>query len=166
MRGELFLFEQDISKLSKSEKAKFLQQHLGIVFQSLFLVPTLTVLENISLPLLIAGDSQKVAKEKAFKILVQLHLTARASASPANLSKGQQQRVAIARAMVNNSLIIVCDEPTSALDQASGMEIMSLLHELSRQSSRAVLVVTHDHRIFSFADRIVYMNDGQIVSKE
>lgn len=86
--------------------------------------------------------------------------------SPEYLSRGQQQKVAIARAIVNNSKIIVCDEPTSALDHASGNEIMALLKDLAVNSGRAVLVVTHDHRIFSFADRIIYMNDGQITPGE
>jgi putative ABC transport system ATP-binding protein len=124
----------------------------------------LTVLENVSLPLLVAGFTQQEAENKAIKFLDYLNMSHRAHVSPSLLSKGQQQRVAIARAMTNESKIIVCDEPTSALDQASGVQAMNLLKELSSKHSKAILVVTHDHRIFSYADRVIEMSDGQIIS--
>lgn len=162
--GELLLFGQDITNMKEAERAEFCRKNLGIVFQSLFLIPSLTVLENISLPLLIGGASENTANEKSMQILNKMNLGSRANTTPAHLSKGQQQRVAIARAIVNDSKIIVCDEPTSSLDHHAGMEIMSILHELASHTSRAVLVVTHDHRIFSFADRIINMSDGQITS--
>lgn len=162
--GELFLLDQNIRQMSNIERAQFCRCHLGIVFQSLFLIPTLTVTENITLPLRIAGGDQKVAMHKARTLLERMHLSHRADVSPNTLSKGQQQRVAIARAMINDSQILVCDEPTSALDQASGLEMMNLLREKVLDSSRAVLVVTHDQRTFPFADRIIQMNDGQITS--
>lgn len=161
--GQLLLLDQDIKSMSKKEKALFCRYNLGIVFQSLFLVPTLTVIENVTLPLLVAGISQQTAVEKGMEILKRMNLDHRANISPSILSKGQQQRVAIARAIMNDARIIVCDEPTSALDQASGVEVMTLLRELALHSSRTVLVVTHDHRIFPFADRIVNMSDGQII---
>ncbi|CUI16291.1 putative ABC transporter, ATPase subunit [Candidatus Protochlamydia naegleriophila] len=161
--GELYLFDHEIHKMTELEKARFRRDSLGIVFQSLFLIPTLTVLENVSLPLLVAGYSQHQANLKALNFLEQLKMAHRSQVSPAFLSKGQQQRVAIARAMVNDSKIIVCDEPTSALDQAAGFEAMTLLHDLASKHSKAVLVVTHDHRIFPFANRIVEMSDGQII---
>lgn len=163
--GELFLLGKKMNHLPDNEKALFCRDNLGIVFQSLFLVPTLTVLENVSLPLLIAGFSQEDANAKATEILKQIHMDHRSNESPSVLSKGQQQRVAIARAMVNDSKIIVCDEPTSALDHTAGMQIMTILHDLALHSSKAVLVVTHDQRIFSFADRIVNMSDGEIISE-
>jgi putative ABC transport system ATP-binding protein len=159
--GQLFLVGKDMLMMNQREKALFCRDQLGIVFQSLFLIPTLSVLENIALPLIIAGENEKKANEKAMVLLEQRHLGHRAGTSPAFLSKGQQQRVAIARAMVNDPKIIICDEPTSALDQTLGQEIMEVLHELALHT-RAVLVVTHDHRIFSYADRIINMNDGQI----
>lgn len=161
--GELWLLDQHIPDLSDFEKAKFCRENLGIVFQSLFLIPTLTVLENITLPLIISGSNKQAAQDKAMQLLERVHLSHRSEASPSNLSKGQQQRVAIARAMINDSQILVCDEPTSALDQATGLEIMALLREKVMHSSRALLVVTHDQRIFPFADRIIEINDGQIV---
>lgn len=160
--GKIFLLNQDIWNLSDSERAKFCRENLGIVFQSLFLIPTLTVIENITLPLIIGGIDSKAALKKAMELLDRMHLAHRYNASPFSLSKGQQQRVAIARAMVNDSKILVCDEPTSALDQVSGLEIMTLLREKVLHSSRAVLVVTHDQRTFSFADRIININDGLI----
>lgn len=160
--GKLFLLGHEVSSMSDNERAHFCRNNLGIVFQSLYLVPTLTVLENVSLPLLVGGQSQEEADQKSIEVLKQLNIGNRCYSSPSNLSKGQQQRVAIARAMVNDSKIIVCDEPTSALDQHSGHDVMVLLHEFAKHSSKAVLVVTHDHRTFPFADRIVHINDGQI----
>lgn len=162
--GELFLLNQDMNKMTADEKAHFRNQHLGIVFQSLFLIPTLTVLENVALPLVVGGYTQEAANEKAMELLVRVHLDHRADVSPAILSKGQQQRVAISRAMVNDSQIIICDEPTSALDHVVGFEIMDFLHGLAIHSGKAVLVVTHDHRIFSYADRVVEMSDGEITN--
>lgn len=163
--GKLFLFDEDPWQMSPKKKADFCQKTLGIVFQSLYLVPTLTVVENIMLPLLVAKYPQKEALEKAMVILRQLRLDHRANAAATALSKGQQQRIAIARALVNDAKIIICDEPTSALDQHTGHEVMELLKDLVVQSGKTILVVTHDHRIFSFADRIVNMSDGQIVNE-
>lgn len=162
--GELFILGHNLNQMSESQKTEFCRNNLGIVFQSLFLVPTLTVAENVTLPLLVGGSSQKTAYDKSIQILEKLHIAHKANFSPATLSKGQQQRVAIARAMVNESKIIVCDEPTSALDQAAGLEVMTLLKELVKNSGKTVVVVTHDHRIFSFADRMINMSDGQIIS--
>lgn len=164
--GELLLLDEDIRNYSDAERSKFCRDNLGIVFQSLFLIPTLTIVENITLPLIIAGIKEEIANEKAMKLLETVHLAHRAASSPLALSKGQQQRVAIARAMINQSQILVCDEPTSALDQVTGMEIMSLIREKVVLSSRAVLVVTHDQRIFPFADRIIEINDGQIIGEK
>jgi len=149
--------------MSDEEKAEFRQHNLGIVFQSLFLIPTLTIAENVSLPLIVSGHTQREADTKAAHLLDQMHLGHRCNFPPTVFSKGQQQKVAIARALANESKIIICDEPTSALDQASGFEVMSFLRDLAVNSSKAVLVVTHDHRIFPFAHRIVEMSDGQII---
>lgn len=160
--GEVFLLGRKMNGMPAEEKSRFYALNLGIVFQSLFLIPTLTVVENVSLPLLIAGHSQKEATSMAYNVLKEIKIEHRSEALPVDLSKGQQQRVAIARAIVNNAEIIVCDEPTSALDHETGMMIMSLLHEFAKKLSKAVLVVTHDHRIFSFADRIINIADGRI----
>jgi putative ABC transport system ATP-binding protein len=161
--GQLFLLGRDISKMNEKEKANFCRDHLGIVFQSYFLVPSLNLAENVALPLLIEGVDQKDAQKKAIDMLKHFHLDHRYLSSPALLSKGQQQRVAIARAMIKDASIILCDEPTSSLDHTAGMEVMSILHKVVKDFSKSVLVVTHDHRIFECADRIVTINDGQII---
>ncbi len=160
--GEVFLLGNKMNQMPEEKKARFYAFNLGIVFQSLFLIPTLTVQENVSLPLLIAGFSQGEANIKAQKVLQEIKMDHRSAALPLDLSKGQQQRVAIARAIVNEAKILVCDEPTSALDHETGVMIMSILQEFAKKFSKAVLVVTHDHRIFSFADRIINIADGQI----
>jgi putative ABC transport system ATP-binding protein len=164
--GQLFLLDQEVSKMSADEKAHFCLHNLGVVFQSLVLIPTLTVAENVSLPLLVAGCPPIEAYRKSIALLRLMQIGSKAQFSPDQLSKGQQQRVAIARAMINDSKIIVCDEPTSALDHVAGNEIMALLKELAINYTKTILVVTHDHRIFSFADRIVYMSDGRITPGE
>lgn len=160
--GELSLLGEYPNRLSSKEKAAFCRKNLGIVFQSLFLIPSLTVEENVSLPLLVAGEPMEKVKAKTGDTLTMLNLSHWISRSPAQLSKGQQQRVSIARAIVNDPKIIVCDEPTSALDHETGFEIMSILHDLALRAKKTVLVVTHDPRIFSFADRVIKMADGQI----
>lgn len=162
--GKLLLLGNDTQTMSLEQKDIFRRDHVGIVFQSLCLVPTLTVLENVTLPLIIAGETETEANEKAHALLKLMEIDHRSFDTPKNMSKGQQQRVAIARAVINGSKIIVCDEPTSALDHAHGMEVMSMLQELAK--SRAVIVITHDHRIFSHADRIVNMDDGLIITDQ
>lgn len=164
--GELTLLDQPVEKMTEDEKAHFRCENIGIVFQSLFLIPSLTVAENVALPLIAQGKGAKLAEEKAIGLLDKVHLAHRAHASPRDLSKGQQQRVAIARAMINDAAIMICDEPTSALDHTVGFEIMDFLHHLAKNSARTVVVVTHDSRIFSYADRIVSMSDGEITGPE
>lgn len=162
--GELFLLGKNLNRMKMKEKVLFCRDNLGIVFQSLFLIPTLTIVENVILPLLVAGVSRIIAENKALALLDLMHLGQRAQVLPTELSKGQQQRVAIARALINDAKVIVCDEPTSALDHTTGAEIMKILHTLARDSLKTVLIVTHDQRTFPFADRIVTMSDGQIIS--
>lgn len=164
--GELILLGQNMNMMNEIEKAHFRCHNIGIVFQSLFLIPTLTIKENVALPLMVAGMEEKEALEKAMELLEKIHLAHRSEVSPTKLSKGQQQRVAIARAMINDAPIMICDEPTSSLDHVSGFEIMSFLREFAKSSKKAVLVVTHDPRIFSYADRIVSMSDGEITQEE
>lgn len=162
--GELYLSGHSVHEMSENEKMVFRKDQLGIVFQSFFLVPALNNLENVTLPLIVAGQDQKKAEQRGMALLKRMNLEHRSHSSPAFLSKGQQQRVAIARAIVNEAKIVICDEPTSALDQASGQEVMSLLKQLASEENHTVVVVSHDHRIFPYADRIIELNDGQITS--
>lgn len=164
--GELTLLDISMNELSGNEKSLFRGKHIGFVFQSLFLIPSLTIAENVALPLIVGGMSEESATVKAMEMLEKVHLAHRANVSPTMLSKGQQQRVAIVRAMINDAEIIICDEPTSSLDHVSGFEIMEFLRKLAENPKRAVLVVTHDPRIFSYADRIIPMCDGEINLQE
>jgi putative ABC transport system ATP-binding protein len=164
-QGKVFLLGQDISLLSQSQKANFIQKNLGIVFQSLFLIPTLNIHDNVALPLMIAGIDKNEAYEKAFLALEEVNMEKRKHSLPLNLSKGQQQRVAIARAIVNDAKIVLFDEPTSALDAESGQDLMILLKHFAEKKEKTIFIVTHDSRIFSYANKIINLSDGRIVLK-
>lgn len=163
--GDLFLLGHDVNKMKELERAQFRNKNIGVVFQALHLIPTLTVLENVILPLVIKGENENKAKKKGQGLLAQLNIQEKMNFSPAQLSRGQQQRAAIARALVNDSKIILCDEPTGSLDQKNGHTFMTILRDLASQGDRTILVITHDHRIFSFADHIININDGLIEKK-
>lgn len=158
--GDLIILGQHVNRMTELEKAQFRSKNIGVIFQALYLIPTLTVLENVTLPLTIQQKDEETANEKGLALLKQLNLSKKIDSSPMNLSRGQQQRVAIARALINDPKIIICDEPTSALDQKAGFEFMSILHSLIDQ--KTIFVVTHDHRIFPFSDYIINMEDGLI----
>ena len=160
--GTVEVFGQRLDGLSQEELTTFRRKHLGFVFQSFNLIPTLSVLENVMVPLLIQGASHDVAVAKARAMLEKVGLKGREYGQPNALSGGQQQRVAIARALVHEPSLLICDEPTSALDKDTGAQIMQMVRDLSRSPERCVVVVTHDHRIFRFADRIAEMEDGRI----
>ncbi len=164
--GELTILDQKMGGMSEIEKAAFRCRNIGIVFQSFFLIPTLTIAENVALPLMVGGMEEKKALEKAVELLDKVHLAHRSHMSPRHFSKGQQQRVAIARAMINEASIMICDEPTSSLDHVAGFEIMQFLHELAKHTTKAVIVVTHDPRIMPYADRVITMSDGEILLGE
>ncbi|HYF24426.1 MAG TPA: amino acid ABC transporter ATP-binding protein, partial [Baekduia sp.] len=140
-----------------------LRADIGMVFQQFNLFPHMTVERNITLaPTKVKGIAEADAKRRARELLERVGIPEKAGAYPADLSGGQQQRVAIARALVHNPRLIVCDEPTSALDEKTGHKVMELMRELALQDGRALVVVTHDARIFEFADRIAKMNDGRV----
>ncbi|MEY4403942.1 MAG: hypothetical protein RIR91_1977 [Verrucomicrobiota bacterium] len=160
--GTVEVFGQRLDGLSQEELTTFRRKHLGFVFQSFNLIPTLSVLENVMVPLLIQGVAHDVAVAKAQAMLEKVGLKGREDGRPNALSGGQQQRVAIARALVHEPPLLICDEPTSALDKDTGAQIMQMVRDLSRSPERCVVVVTHDHRIFRFADRIAEMEDGRI----
>ena len=160
--GSVEVFGQRLDGLSQEELTTFRRRHLGFVFQSFNLIPTLSVRENVMVPLLIQGAARDVAVAKAQAMLEKVGLKGREDGRPNALSGGQQQRVAIARALVHEPSLLICDEPTSALDKDTGAQIMQMVRDLSRSPERCVVVVTHDHRIFRFADRIAEMEDGRI----
>ena len=161
--GECAVFGQDFSEMSGGQKTRFRGQTVGFVFQQFNLLPALTAAQNVAVPLLINGSSHKVAIKKATDLLGRVGLGDRASSYPRQLSGGQQQRVAIARALVHDPKLIVCDEPTSALDHETGHVVMRLLKNVALGEGRTLVIVTHDARIFGFADRIAMMDDGRIV---
>lgn len=160
--GELEVLGTPIAQLKGSAAVEFRRKNLGFVFQQFNLLPALTAAENAAVPLLAAGWNRKAAVEKAEVILNDLGLASRTRAMPNQLSGGQQQRVAFARALIHEPELIVCDEPTSSLDAETGHHVMELLRKVAVRPGRAVLVVTHDSRIFPFADRIAHMNDGLV----
>jgi putative ABC transport system ATP-binding protein len=163
--GDCTVLEHDYKEMRPNETTRFRGRNIGFVFQALNLIPSLTAAENVATPLIINGTQRRPAVAAADEILHRVGLDRRMAQSfPIDLSGGQQQRVAIARALIHEPRLIVCDEPTSALDSETGRRVMELMRELALQSDRAVIVVTHDARIFDFADRIAYMNDGRITS--
>ena len=160
--GELQVLNRDVRAMSGGESVSFRRKNLGFVFQQFNLLPALTAAENAAVPLLAAGVSRRQAVAAASELLSDLGLGERLKALPSQLSGGQQQRVALARALVHDPRLIVCDEPTSALDHETGHAVMGLLTKAAVRKDRAVIVVTHDSRVFEFGDRIAYMDDGRI----
>jgi putative ABC transport system ATP-binding protein len=161
--GVCELFGENLLTMKSSAKLKFRAANIGFVFQAYNLLPALNAAENVSVPLIINGVKRNIAERKAREILEQVGLGERTKSLPAQLSGGQQQRVAIARALVHSPRLIVCDEPTSALDHQSGGIIMKLLKDVALHQDRVLIIVTHDARIFSYADRIAEMDDGHVV---
>jgi putative ABC transport system ATP-binding protein len=164
--GDLQVLGRDLNELSGSEAVIFRRQQLGFVFQQFNLLPSLTAAENAAVPLLAAGMKKKEAVDRGRALLDDLGLGPRVNAYPNTLSGGQQQRVALARALVHDPRLVVCDEPTSALDHETGQTVMELLTRIAVKPGRAVVVVTHDSRVFDFADRIAHMDDGRIQKTE
>ncbi len=164
--GDIVVFGRDLRSMSPAEKTRFRGANIGFVFQAYNLIPTLSVAENAAIPLLILGRRRVEALSRAGEVLRAVGLGDKLGAYPAALSGGQQQRVAIARALVNNPRLIVCDEPTSALDADTGRLVMEVLRKNALSEDRALVIVTHDNRIFSFADRIARMDDGRIILVE
>ncbi len=164
--GECRVFGQDLKAIGSAARTHFRGLNIGFVFQAFNLLPTLTAVENIAIPLLILGHPRRTALSRAMTLLERVGLADRSQALPSQLSGGQQQRVAIARSLVHEPRLIVCDEPTSALDHITGSKVMELLRDVALGPERALVIVTHDQRIFPFADRIAHMDDGRIVRVE
>jgi len=164
--GDCRVFEQDFRIMGQYGKTRYRGENVGFVFQAYNLIPTLTSRENVAVPLLILGKPRREAQAMAGEMLDRVGLSDKLNALPGALSGGQQQRVAIARALVHSPRLIVCDEPTSALDHETGRLVMEVLRQTALTEDRALIIVTHDNRIFNFADRIARMDDGQIVLVE
>jgi len=164
--GKVKVLGEEIERLPGGRQIMFRRKNLGFVFQQYNLLPALTAAENAAVPLLAAGVPRRKAVRKSKDLLTTLGIGERAGALPRELSGGQQQRVALARALIHEPRLLVCDEPTAALDAETGQAVMELLADQAVRSDRAVLVVTHDNRIFSFADTIARMDDGRIVKVE
>jgi putative ABC transport system ATP-binding protein len=161
--GRCEVLGEDYAKMRQSELLDFRARNIGFIFQSFHLLPSLTIAENVAVPLIITGMARQRATERAKDILSDVGLDGRFDAMPGQLSGGQQQRVAIARALVHEPKLLVCDEPTSALDHETGMKIMDLMQRMNRERGTTLVVVTHDNRIFHYAHRIAHMDDGAII---
>jgi putative ABC transport system ATP-binding protein len=162
-QGECRVFGNDFLHMPPAQKTRTRGKLIGFVFQSFNLIPTLNAAENVSIPLLLNGVKRREALGRAKDVLARVGLADRTQSMPSQMSGGQQQRVAIARALIHSPKLIVCDEPTSALDHETGHKVMELLREVALGEGRALVIVTHDARIFEFADRIARMDDGRIV---
>jgi putative ABC transport system ATP-binding protein len=163
--GQVMIFDTELTALNPADLVRFRLANIGFIFQQYNLMPSLTVTENAAIPLIAAGaawdSAVKTAREMAARLGLENHL----DKLPNQLSGGQQQRVAIARALVNAPKLLVCDEPTAALDAQSGKRVMEVIREIAVGTDRAVIIVTHDNRIFDQADRIVKIEDGRIVQQ-
>ena len=160
--GECKVLGKSMQEMSNDERTRYRGKNIGFVFQQFNLIPSLTLKENVGIPLMINGIGYDEAVERAEQTLGRVGLGERAGDRPTQLSGGQQQRVAIARAIVHSPRLVVCDEPTSALDHTTGQHVVELLREVAAGDGRALIVVTHDNRIFQYADRIARMDDGRI----
>jgi putative ABC transport system ATP-binding protein len=164
--GECVVFDRNFRSMGQTPKTRYRGANIGFVFQAFNLIPTLTVLENVAVPLLILNRKRAEAHAVAEDTLVRMGLGDKLDVLPDQLSGGQQQRVAIARSLVHSPRLIVCDEPTSALDADTGRMVLEVLRNNALSEDRALIIVTHDNRIFNFADRVARMNDGRIVLVE
>ncbi len=161
--GDLSVLGTRPDDLSGAERVLFRRRNLGFIFQQYNLLPALTAAENVAVPLIAAGVPRRKAVDRGKAILAHLGLERRVDSLPSSLSGGQQQRVAIARALVHEPRLVVCDEPTAALDHVNGEAVLRLLAANAVHPDRAVIVVTHDTRVFHHAHRIAHMDDGRIV---
>jgi putative ABC transport system ATP-binding protein len=160
--GQIQVLGHDLVGLRGARLVNFRAKNIGFVFQQYNLLPALTAAENAAVPLVIAGEYHGKAVAAAKGMLAEVGLEPRVNALPSQLSGGQQQRVAIARALIHRPRLLVCDEPTAALDAHSGQVVMQLLKRVAVQPDRAVIIVTHDSRVYQYGERIIHMSDGRI----
>ena len=160
--GSVAVFGTDIYDLSDNELVDFRLNNIGFIFQQYNLIPAIDAASNAAVPLIAQGMDRKQARAKACAMLERLNMADQVDKLPSQLSGVQQQRVAIARALVHEPRLVVCDEPTAALDAKSGRRVMDLLRDVALGEDRAVVIVTHDNRIFDLADRILVLEDGRL----
>lgn len=164
--GQIWIAGSDLSTLSDNARTDYRAHNMGFIFQFYNLLPVLSAVENVELPLVVSGTRPREAREAAMAMLAQVGLTDWANHRPAELSGGQRQRVTIARALVNRPAIVWADEPTGDLDSENADEIMGLMIQLNQQNQQTFVIVTHDPRIAGMTQRIVRMKDGEIVADE
>lgn len=162
--GKVIFETQDVYAMTEQKRAVWRNQKVGFVFQSYYLIPELTALENVILPLMVKNNSRKTSQieDMGVKLLEQVGLSTRVTHRPSQLSGGEQQRVAIARSLINSPAVLFCDEPTGNLDTVSGQKVMDILLGLKISQNQSVVVVTHDEKISARVDRVVLIKDGQI----
>jgi ABC-type lipoprotein export system ATPase subunit len=165
-QGTIYLDGKDLSKMSDKARTSYRAQRMGFIFQVYNLLPVLSAVENVELPLLVSGVGRGEARQRALAALAQVGLTEWSNHRPAELSGGQRQRVTIARSLVNNPAIVWADEPTGSLDSHNADEIVDLLRALNRRNGLTVVVVSHDATVGARCDRIVRMRDGEIVPEQ
>jgi putative ABC transport system ATP-binding protein len=162
-QGQILVRDTPITTLSERQQTLFRRDHIGIIFQFFNLIPTLTVLENITLPRELGGMKRRTAETKARGLLERVNLAHRADAFPDKLSGGEQQRVAIARALAHEPMLVLADEPTGNLDEETGRTILSLLLELTRDAGKTLIMATHNPDIVPLADRVARIHEGNLV---
>ena len=162
--GQVWVGRQELTAMSERERTLFRRHQIGFIFQFFNLIPTLTVLENVTLPLELGGTSPKAARAAVEPLLDAVALLDRAATYPDRLSGGEQQRVAIARALAHDPLIVLADEPTGNLDEDTGRDVLALLDRLTRQAGKNLLMVTHSAEAASYADRVLRLHEGRLVA--
>ncbi|MEM0202601.1 MAG: ABC transporter ATP-binding protein [Archaeoglobaceae archaeon] len=161
-KGEVVINGIQTSKLSDNELTKLRRDAIGFIFQQYNLVPTLTAMENVELPMIFKGVSKEERRKRALELLRQVGIEEIANRKPNEISGGQQQRVAIARAMANDPKILLCDEPTGNLDSKTGRQVMEIIKRMNEEKNVTVVLVTHDLSLADYADRIVRIRDGRV----
>lgn len=164
--GDVVFQGKDISKMTKKEKVELHQIGIGMIFQAFYLIPSLTVLDNICLPKVFRGESKRRRKEEGIKLLHRFSIVEQGDKFPGQLSGGQKQRVSIARSLINNPEVIFADEPVGNLDSVSSENVMRILKELNEIDKKTVVLVTHNAEHLHYADRIIYMKDGKVIKEE
>ncbi len=162
--GTVKINGQDVTKLSKNKRADLRREKIGFIFQFFALIPVLTAYENVELPLLLNNVKAKERQERVMGLLEAVGLADRAGHRPDQMSGGEQQRVAIARALASEPLLVLADEPTANLDTANGAQAMEIMQRLNQETGTAFIFATHDPRVMSYAQRVIELQDGRVIS--